>query len=318
MSITEPVIENIIEYCSEYSIEIPEEDILEFTSDQATITPAIVLSGGAPTPHWQVTETDGKAYNYFTAGFTHNRVVLGDYTVKLLNTNELHTYVTQIDFNGDGIKSSIDKLKLHKFLQLTHLILYDNSLYGSLGNYYLPSGLIILQIFSNNLFGDISHWAVLPSGVTSFVPANNNFTGDMSPLVFPSVCTDIRMQNNNLHGDLSSVNLPSAAITSRLDSNSFTGGPRIQVASTPLATYRIENNNLSQAKVDQICLDAYNNRANFTASTPTFNVDGTGNAAPSGIYQDGDPPTTGKEYIYELVNDPESEGFNKHVWTYNP
>jgi len=40
------------------------------------------------------------------------------------------------------------------------------------------------------------------------------------------------------------------------------------------------------------------------------------NAAPSGTYQDGDPPTTGKEYIYELENDPETEGFNVWAITY--
>ena len=28
--------------------------------------------------------------------------------------------------------------------------------------------------------------------------------------------------------------------------------------------------------------------------------------------------TTGKEYIYEIVNDPETEGFNKWTVTYNP
>jgi len=42
------------------------------------------------------------------------------------------------------------------------------------------------------------------------------------------------------------------------------------------------------------------------------------NATPSGVYQDGDPPTTGKEYIYELENDPESEGFRLWEIDYTP
>ncbi len=41
------------------------------------------------------------------------------------------------------------------------------------------------------------------------------------------------------------------------------------------------------------------------------------NAAPGGIYRDAVPPTTGKEYIYKLVNDPDGEGFNLWTITYN-
>jgi hypothetical protein len=40
------------------------------------------------------------------------------------------------------------------------------------------------------------------------------------------------------------------------------------------------------------------------------------NAAPTGAYADEDPPVTGKGMIYELVNDPETEGFNKWTITY--
>ena len=59
-----------------------------------------------------------------------------------------------------------------------------------------------------------------------------------------------------------------------------------------------------------------NARANYTRTGLTLLIHGS-NASPSGIYQDGDPPTTGKEYAYELENDPESEGFNTWAITYS-
>ena len=62
--------------------------------------------------------------------------------------------------------------------------------------------------------------------------------------------------------------------------------------------------------VDAIVADIYAGRAGYTAAAPSLDVGGT-NAAPGGAYADEDPPVTGKGYIYELVNDPETEGFKK-------
>jgi hypothetical protein len=74
---------------------------------------------------------------------------------------------------------------------------------------------------------------------------------------------------------------------------------------------------LLQAVVDTIVADIYAGRMGYTFATPTLNVGGT-NAAPSGVYADEDPPITGKGFIYELVNDPEAEGFKKWAITYTP
>jgi hypothetical protein len=73
---------------------------------------------------------------------------------------------------------------------------------------------------------------------------------------------------------------------------------------------------MSESNVDLALEQIYNQRAGFTDTSPVLYIHGT-NSAPSGTYQDGDPPTTGKEYIYELENDPESEGFNTWSITYN-
>ena len=75
------------------------------------------------------------------------------------------------------------------------------------------------------------------------------------------------------------------------------------------------NNNWTQSDVDTVIASIYANRANYTYATPTLNIGGN-NAAPSGVYQYAATPTTGKEMIYALVNDPDGEGFNKWTITY--
>jgi hypothetical protein len=59
---------------------------------------------------------------------------------------------------------------------------------------------------------------------------------------------------------------------------------------------------LSQAQVDAVLRDVYTAAQSRTASGGTWKLDGS-NAAPSGVYAAACPPTTGKEYAYELIND---------------
>ena len=66
-------------------------------------------------------------------------------------------------------------------------------------------------------------------------------------------------------------------------------------------TIRLENS-YSQANVDAVINAIWANKANFTYATPSLDLLGTGNAAPSGIYQAASPPTTGNEKKYDLVN----------------
>ena len=67
-------------------------------------------------------------------------------------------------------------------------------------------------------------------------------------------------------------------------------------------TFRTDGNYLTQAQVDQILADFWSGFATRTGTSGTLNVGGT-NAAPSGTLQAANPPTTGKEYAYELKND---------------
>jgi hypothetical protein len=93
-------------------------------------------------------------------------------------------------------------------------------------------------------------------------------------------------------------------------SSTITAGA-VQLSCTGIRSLWVNGTSMSQANVDGILERLYTDRTLFTYATPTLDISGT-NSAPSGTYQDGDPPTTGKEYAYELENDPETEGFN--VW----
>jgi len=58
----------------------------------------------------------------------------------------------------------------------------------------------------------------------------------------------------------------------------------------------------NQAKVDAILNAFLANKANFTFATPSLDLLGGSNAAPSGTYQAADPVTSGNEAAYALVN----------------
>ena len=67
-------------------------------------------------------------------------------------------------------------------------------------------------------------------------------------------------------------------------------------------TIRANDNGLLQAAVDKILSGCWSAFATRTATGGTINVGGT-NAAPSGVLQAANPPTTGKEFAYEFAND---------------
>ena len=74
----------------------------------------------------------------------------------------------------------------------------------------------------------------------------------------------------------------------------------------------------SQQNVDNFLKMLYLNRFNVDCRWRLIlHIDLSESASPSGTYEDEDPPTTGKGYIYELTNDPENEGFCKWSFDYN-
>ena len=60
-------------------------------------------------------------------------------------------------------------------------------------------------------------------------------------------------------------------------------------------------NVLNQATVDAVLAGIYGNKANFTWATPSLDIAGGSNAAPSGVYQSVCPPTSGLETVHALA-----------------
>lgn len=287
---------------------------LTFESTNSTITPSIILSGDGPC-QWEVTEADGTKYYYNTNGFTHNRVFAGNMTVRLLNTMQVAPYVTAMDFTGDGIISDYRSIILSAFQSLSSVSLLLNSVTGNISQLrFLPSYRYV-YFLSDALTGSISD-LVLNNGLLYFyLTGSPLITGSPANWVLPTTLQRLRLLGcTQVNGDLSTMVLNSALQWFHVNSTAIIKGAVIP-ASTAMQQYYIQDCGLSQAAVDAIILNAYTNRAGFTYATPTFNVGDT-NSAPSGIYQFANPPTTGKEMIYWLVNDPLAEGFNKQVWTY--
>ena len=112
-----------------------------------------------------------------------------------------------------------------------------------------------------------------------------------------------------------------AAATADLSNNTsmyrfeLDNNPSINYIGIPAATIDVawlfNNMSLTSGEVDTILSDIFSTKSTFTG-TPTLNISGT-NAAPGGTYQAQCPPTTGKEYQYELVND--SCGDGHATWT---
>jgi hypothetical protein len=195
---------------------------------------------------------------------------------------------------------------------LIYFGLNGTNLSGDVSNMVMPSGLEKLFMYFANFTGSVTNW-VLPFTLDTLYIGWSSLTGDVSNWVIPAPISLLFLNNTGISGDISNWVIPSLAWYVWLNDSGIYGAPDLSGAST-LVNLAYQNCGLSQAQVDAVLQEIYNERAVFPAA-PALNIAGT-NSTPSGIYQDGDPPTTGKEYAYEVENDPESEGFNTWSITY--
>lgn len=181
-----------------------------------------------------------------------------------------------------------------------------------------------------------------PSLVTQLNFFSQSMTGEwpLSSLADFTALDQFRVYNNaalNVSGGLAdapaglsqlSLNATSSTITGSLadapagmtylylfNTLSNISGGASAMAATGIREIYVHSSSTSQANINDILLRLYTDRASFTYAVPSLNVGGT-NPDPSGVYQDATPPTTGLEYAYKLVNDPDSEGFNTWTVTY--
>ncbi len=118
--------------------------------------------------------------------------------------------------------------------------------------------------------------------------------------------------NNGMTGGFGLASLPSGMTYLKLVNthSTITGG------TTPCLAKSIDlyltSMTMTQAQVDDVIGRLFADRTTFTTRNNRLEIGGT-NPDPSGVYQAANPPTTGLEKVYTLVNDNLGEGFKK--WT---
>ena len=242
---------------------------------------------------------------------SHTYAAAGKYRVTFLMPHQ-DTLLTQIDINADKLSKVLTPIQAFRNLTLFHA--YTNSAWvQNISGWVLPASLMDFSVHTTSVSGDISGW-VLPASLVNFSVYSTSVSGDISGWVLPASLANFSVYVTSVSGDISGWVLPASLANFSIYSTSVIGSP-IFTSAVALSYFQYQNCALLQATVDLIVSRIYASRASFTAAAPSANVGGT-NAAPSGVYQDEDPPVTGKGYIYELVNDPEVEGFKKWAITY--
>ena len=205
--------------------------------------------------------------------------------------------ISAIDCNTDAVTNiTIERVK-----SPTSLIIYTNSTQITINR--IPKTVTYLHIQAS---GSTGNFLDLPSGLTYL---NSNSTtgliGNILAIKNTPLQTWYGQFNNNITGVLS--DLPATLQTCHLYSCS--GIDAASVAQlTAARDLRFYNLSFTEEEVDLIIDSIYQavvaDANHFTYAGPiVLQIGGTGgtiNAAPSGIYQEATPPTTGKEKVYFL------------------
>ena len=218
---------------------------------------------------------DGNTNSYTGVGTrTHAYAGAGTWAVKFTNRID----IIEIDFRDTklgGVINGANPLPIN----LTYL--YLNNLSGLTYNANtnpLPSKLVHLTLYIVPNFTCNANTNPLPSGLTYIYLQN-----------LPGLTWDINAAQPWPAGDptVEIINCPNVTCTAWTRNNT--------------QSIRAENG-YNETNVDAFVNAVWANKANFTYATPSLDLLGGYNAAPSGTYQAASPPTTGKEKIYDLVN----------------
>ena len=256
-----------------------------YTTKSGTFNPTIVASDTSGIT-W--TWPDGSTYT----GGTPSKVLAGG-TQTITIAFDDPTLVTELNFQAQSMAGTWPLSSLAEFTGLTYLRAYGNTglnVSGSLAD--APAGLTQLNLgsTSSNITGSL---ADAPAGLTQLYlySTSSNITGSLADA--PAGLLYLNLYNT---------------------SSAITGGATA-MAAVGIREIRCDSSSTTQANIDSILARLYADRAGFTYATPTLNVGGT-NPDPTGTYADATPPTTGLEYAYKLVVDPDAEGFKKWAITY--
>jgi hypothetical protein len=242
---------------------------------------------------------DGQS-NTYTAGAgtrTHAYAGAGAYTVRISNPENI-TLLDLRDAKLSGTINAANPLPAN-LTSLTLSVL--PSLNYNANTAPLPVGLTSLTIVNIGLTYN-ANTNSLPAGLTSL--QFNTLTGltynaNTNPL--PAGLTSLQLVGcPNLTWTPDALSMPAGVQTLTLIAMTNLT-PVTYWAVNSFRTLRYENS-LTQAQVDAVVNAIWLNKANYTFALPTLDIAGTGNASPSGTYQAANPPATGKEKIYDLVN----------------
>jgi Leucine-rich repeat (LRR) protein len=221
------------------------------------------------------------------------------------------TSLTRLRLGSTGVSGDIADIAT--LISLTRLYLHNTSVSGDIADISTLTSLTFLRLYNTSVSGDIADISTLTS-LTRLYLYNTSVSGDIADISTLTSLTVLQLYNTSVSGDIADI----ATLTSLTELYLYdTGVSQGTIGTmTAITVCRVQDCGWTEAAVDALLADMYAERANFTDGTPELNIGGT-NAAPSGTYQDGDPPTTGLEYVYEVVNDPEAEGFNTWSITYS-
>jgi hypothetical protein len=296
-----------------------------------TFDPSITVSGGAPTANWIFIDDPG--IGTLTGNSISQAVGAGTHRV-LLGPLGLYPYITTLACNTDALTGSIPA-QLANLPNVTVMNLYDNLLTGSiLATFGNLTNLTNLILAINQLSGAIPTQLGTLTNLTN-LQMNDNLLTSSIPTEIGNLTNLLTMylQANQLSGTIPATigNLTllrdlylNANTLSDIANNTFNTLASIR-------TLRVDNNAMIESVVDKIVIQVWTGRASYTWATPALNVGGT-NANPSGTYaappgggmSDANwnwngatyEPLTGLAYVYDLVNDVNTEGFNKWTVTY--
>jgi len=194
---------------------------------------------------------------------------------------------------------------------LEDLRFYGTSVEGAISDWTLPASLTDIMGYGTSVSGDIGAGWVLPAGMERLYLHTCGVSGNIGAWTLGAALEYLLISATSVTGDISGWTVPATMKYLSIGDTTVSKAPGMGSA-VVLQTLRYEDCALSQADVDAVLAAVYARRVAFTHATPDLDISGT-NSAPGGVYQDGDPPTTGLEYVFEIATDPESEGY--FTWT---
>jgi hypothetical protein len=227
---------------------------------------------------------------------------------------------------GDNTAVTGDIASLATITTLKNIGLSATLVTGSIGHLAAMTQLTNLDLHGNedtpygNITGDLADLSAL-TGLTQLFIRATNITGTLANIAALSNLYYLECSRGLLGPTITGALSDLAPIGNKLfyaylhKQTGVTAGSI--AAHTAIRIFHCWDMAWDQAAVDAVLLAIYNASATFTYTGTIELSIGGNNAAPSGTYQDAVTPSTGKEYIYKLCNDPDAEGFKKWRIIYN-